>query len=50
MFIVIVVILFLISFLMALRSLQKELEKPREVSKLQRELIRGKALYLTKQT
>ncbi len=41
-------ILLAISFLLALRSLKRELEKPQMASSLQKELIKGKPLYLTK--
>lgn len=46
MFLTIVGVLLLVSFMLALRSLKKELQKPKEVDIVKRELMKEKVLFI----
>jgi Na+/melibiose symporter-like transporter len=46
MFLIVVAVLFVISFLWALFSLRKELSKPKEVSFVKDELMKEKVLFV----
>lgn len=46
MFIVALVGMIVVSFLMALISLRKELKKPKEIQEVKRELMKEKVLFL----
>jgi preprotein translocase subunit YajC len=46
MFITAIILMLIVSFLMALYSLRKELKKPKEVHSVHKELMHGKVLYV----
>ena len=46
MFIIALVVMFVVSFLMALLSLRKELRKPKEIKVAKKELMKEKVLFI----
>lgn len=46
MFVIVLGILLLISFMLAVLSLRKELSKPKEIESVKRELMKGKVLFI----